>query len=166
MNKEEQNAFLSKEYTEANRYIDNAKDALKKAIIQDSGYYKDKKYVETACGVAYVGVLHALDAWLTVKGVQMPSKKKHKTIDFYLFNVAQIDNKLASHINTAYNVLHLSGYYRGETKIKIIEGGFEAAYDIIERIKPEHPVDVTETRAQKVKRTLNNLLVSFAVTFR
>jgi len=166
MNKDEQNIFLSKEYAEAIRYLDNAKEALKKATMQDNGYYRDKKYVETACGVAYVGVLHALDAWLAVKGVEWPSKKKHKTIDFYLFNIAQIDNKLASHLNTAYNVLHLSGYYRGETKIKIIEGGFEAAHDIIERIKPEHPVEVKETRAQGVKRILNNLLVSFAVIFR
>jgi len=166
MNKDEQNEFLSAEYADAIRYMDNAKEALKKAIMQDNGYYKDKKYVETACGVAYIGVLHALDAWLTVKGVQGLGKKKNKDIDYYKANISKLDNKLLAYLNTAYNALHLRGYYREETNVKAIESGFDAASYIIDKIKPETFVPVTETRAQMVKRTLNNLLVSFAVMFR
>jgi len=166
MDRDEQNEFLSKWYAEANRYMDNAKEALKKADKLEDGHYKDAKYVETACGVAYIGVLRALDAWFAIKGVPVPGKKKHKNIEFYMSNVAKIDNKLVSHINTAYNMLHLSGYYRGETGVKAIENGFDAAYRIIDKIKPETFVPVKETRAQMVKRTLNNLLVSFAVMFR
>jgi len=36
-----------------------------------------------------------------------------------------------------YNILHLSGYYDGETSIKTIQTGFEMANVVINRIKPE-----------------------------
>ena len=166
MDREQQNVFFSKWYTEANRYMDNANDALKKAEKQDDGYYKDRKYVETACGVAYVGVLRALDAWLAIKGVPELGKKKHKSIDYYMFNVSERDQKLASIVNTAYNILHLGGYYRGETRIKVIKEGFDAAREIIEKIKPERLVEVKETKGQGLKRVLNNLLISTAVMFK
>jgi hypothetical protein len=166
MDREAQNVYLSKWYMEVNRYMDNAKDALKKAEKQDDGYYKDRKYVETACGVAYLAVLRAVDAWLAIKDVPELGKKKHKSIDYYMFNVSERDQKLASTLNSAYNVLHLGGYYRGETRIKTIETGFEAAYEIIEKIKPERLVEVKETKGQGLKRALNNLLISAAVMFK
>ena len=166
MNRDEMNVFLSKWYTEANRYMDNAKEALQKSDKEDYGHYRDIKYVKSACGIAYLAVLVALDAWLRLKGIPEPSKRTRKTINYYLSTIAGLDNKLVSNLNTAYNVLHLEGYYRGETKIKIIEGGFEAAYDIIDQIKPERLVEVKETKGQGLKRALNNLLISAAVMFR
>ena len=166
MNRDEMNVFLSKWYTEANRYMDNAKEALQKSDKEDYGHYRDIKYVKSACGIAYLAVLVALDAWLRLKGIPEPSKRTRKTINYYLSTIAGLDNKLVSNLNTAYNVLHLEGYYRGETKIKIIEGGFEAAYDIIDQIKPEQFVEVKETKGQGLKRVLNNLLISAAVMFR
>ena len=166
MDRAEQNAYLSAEYAEANRYMDNAKETLKKSDKANHGHYMDKKYVKSACGIAYLAVLVALDAWLRLKGIPEPSKRTRKTINYYLSTIAGLDNKLVSNLNTAYNVLHLEGYYRGETKIKIIEGGFEAAYDIIDQIKPERLVEVKETKGQGLKRVLNNLLISAAVMFR
>jgi hypothetical protein len=166
MTNEEQNLYLSAEYAEAMRYMDNAKETLKRAEKQDDRLYKDEKYVRSACGIAYLGVLVALDAWLTLKGVQIPKKRKHTTIDFYLSNVTKIDKKLLDYLNSAYNVLHLDGYYRKEKTIKVIEGGFDAAYEIIEKIKPENPVDVPETRGDKAKRIWDRLLISAAVMFR
>jgi hypothetical protein len=68
-------------------------------------------------------------------------------------------------LKNAYDILHLEGYYRGNTKIKTIDSGFESAYDIIDKIKPENPVDVSETKADMRKRKWDNLLVSLAVTF-
>ena len=94
------------------------------------------------------------------------SRKQRKSIDYYTACIVTIDKKLASLLLAAYNVLHLAGYYDGITMVKIIEGGFDAAYEIIERIKPEHFVPVKETRAQEIKRGLNNLLISTAVMFR
>ena len=166
MDREQQNIFLSAEYAEANRYMDNAKDALNKADKLDYGYYKDKKYVKSACGIAYLAVLVALDAWLRLKGIPEPSKKTRKTINYYLSTIAELDNKMVSFLNTAYDILHLEGYYRGEMSIKIIEGGFDAAYKIIDKIKPEQFVEVKETKGQGFKRVLNNLLISAAVMFR
>jgi len=165
MTLEEQTAFLSKEHAEANRYMDNAKETLRKAEKRDDGQYKDEKYVRSACGIAYLGVLRALDAWLVLKGVQLPNKKKQKTIEFYQSNVTQLDKKLVAHVNSAYNVLHLEGYYRGETSVKIIGGGFDEAYYIIDKIRPDNPVEVAETRGEKTKRMLNSILISAAVMF-
>ena len=166
MNRAEQDTFLSAEYAEANRYMDNAKETLKKSDKANHGHYMDKKYVKSACGIAYLAVLVALDAWLKLKGVQTPNKKRHKSIEFYMSNLAQLDGKMKDYMNTAYTVLHLDGYYRGETRIKTIESGFDAAYDIINQIKPEQFVPVKETRGQGLKRVLNNLLISAAVMFR
>jgi hypothetical protein len=73
---------------------------------------------------------------------------------------------MVSFLNTAYDILHLEGYYRGITRIKTIESGFDAAYDIIDQIKPERLVEVKETKGQGLKRALNNLLISAAVMFR
>ena len=160
-----QNAFLSKWYAEANRYMDNAKDALKKAGVKDNGYYKYGKYVRTACGIANIGVMVALDAWLKVNGVPEPAKKREKTIFFYESNVEKIDESLAMRLNTASNVFDV-GYYNDLTMVKVIEGGFDAAYEIIEKIKPEQLVEVKETKGQGLKRALNNLLISAAVMFR
>jgi len=132
---EEQKLFLKKEYAEAIRYMDNAKEALQKAGKEDGGYYKDVKYVKTACGVAYSGVLVALDAWLKIKGVEM-KKGKRKSIEYYTDNVAKLDGKMSRTLREAYNTLHLAGYYDGNTNVKVVQAGFEEAYKIIDKIKP------------------------------
>jgi hypothetical protein len=163
---DEQNLYMSKEYTEAIRYMDNANETLKKAEKRDNRYYKDEKYVRTACGTAYLGVLRAIDAWLFMKGAQLPGKKKQKSITLYEYTIANLDKKMLASLKSAYNVLHLAGYYHGETSVKTIEGGFDAAYEIIDRIKPENPVDVPETRGDKVKRAWNKMIISLAVMFR
>ena len=64
-------------------------------------------------------------------------KRQRKSIDYYKRNVSKLDKKMSDRFDTVYNVLHLSGYYDGETSIKVIDGGFESAYEIIEKIKPE-----------------------------
>jgi hypothetical protein len=132
---EEQKIFLNKEYNEAIRYMDNAKDFLQKAK-KDGKHYTDKKYVRVACGTAYNAILLALDAWFEIKGVQISNKKQRKSIEYYKSSVAKIDKKLLTNLHSAYNVLHLDGYYEGITSVKAIEAGFEDAYDIIEKINP------------------------------
>jgi len=166
MTVDEQNLYLSKEYAEAMRYMDNAEETLKRAEKRDDRLYKDEKYVRSACGIAYLGVLAALDAWLTLKGVDIPKKRNHTNIDFYLSNIGKLDMKMLDHVNSVYNVLHLDGYYRKEKSVKIIEGGFDAAYYIIDKIKPEHPVDAPETRGDRIRRAWNKMMISLAVTLR
>ena len=165
MNREEQNLLLSQEHAEAIRYMKNAEDVLQKAK-KDGNNYTDKKYVRMACGTAYSGVLVALDAWFAIKGIPKPSKKQRKSIGYYMSNIAQIDKKLAANLEDVYSILHLSGYYDGIHSTKIIADGFEVAYEIIEKIKPEQFVEVKETKGQGLKRVLNNLLISAAVMFR
>ena len=160
MTKEEMSVYLNKEYAEANRYMDNAKRTLNKAGKGDDGFYNDAKYVRSACGTAYLGVLIALEAWLTTRGVDMPNpKKKNRSIDFYTAKVSKIDGAMLKYLNSAYNVLHLEGYYRYETNVKVITGGFDSAYTIINRIKPDAIIDVKDTRMGALKRTLNTLLI-------
>jgi len=161
---QEQNAFLSEEYFEAVRYMDNAKETLQKAK-KDGNHYIDKKYVRTACATAYLGVLIALDAWFVVKEIPKPGKKKQKSIEYYMSNITKFDKKMLSRLNTVYDILHLSGYYWGETNVKAISGGFEDAYEIIDKIKPENPVEVKESKASAVKRMFDKLQILIAVTF-
>jgi len=164
MTKEEQNIFLSKEYAEAMRYMDNAKETLRKAG-RDGPLYTDRKYIRTACGTAYLGVLIALDAWMKLKGFPELSKKQRKSIGYYTDRIATVDKKMLSFLELAYDILHLNGYYDGIKGVKTIEEGFDAAYYIIDKIKPENPVEVTETRGNKAKRMWNGILIAVAVMF-
>jgi hypothetical protein len=164
MTREEQNAKLAIGHAEAMRYMDNALETLKKAG-RDGPLYADPKYVRTACGTAYNGVLIALDAWLELKGLPKLSKKQRKSIEYYISSLATVDKKMVSFLNIAYDTLHLAGYYDGITSVKMIESGFDAAYYIIDKIKPENPVETPETRGNKAKRTWSNLLVAVAVMF-
>ena len=163
---QEQNAFLSKEYFEAVRYMNNAKEALQKANKEDDGYYTDKKYVRVACGTAYSGVLVALDAWFEIKGVKNPKRNNRKSVDFYKRNISLIDKKMSDRFDTVYEVLHLVGYYDGERRIKTIQSGFEVAYEIIDKIKPENPIEVKENKANAAKRIFDKLQILISVAFR
>jgi uncharacterized protein (UPF0332 family) len=129
----EQNKIKAEYYSEAIRYMDNAKETLKKAGKEDR-FYVDKKYVKTACGTAYNAVLLALDGYLLLQGIE--KKKGRKDIDFYKESVSKVDKKLLNYVVEAYNYLHLSGYYDGAKDSKIILEGFELAYAIIDKIKP------------------------------
>ena len=133
MGTQEQEQIRKKYYSEAIRYMDNAKETLKKAGKEDR-FYVDKKYVKTACGTAYNAVLIALDAYLLLKGIE--KTKGRKQIEFYQDAVAQNDRKLLNYVNEAYNSLHLYGYYDGCRDSRIIQEGFNLAYVIIEKIKP------------------------------
>jgi hypothetical protein len=97
-------------YNEAMRYMQNATDTLKKAGKYDL-MYNDSKYVKTACGIAYNGVLMALDGYFKLKEINLPKGKK--SIEYYRDNLAKIDRKLMNYLNNAYEILHISGYYEG-----------------------------------------------------
>jgi len=135
MSIEEQQALKQKSYTEAMRYMENAKETLKKAVKEDD-YYRDKKYVRTACGTAYNGVLIALDTYLALKNVEMP-RKKRRSIEFYTKNIAKIDKKMLNYLDVVYNILHLDGYYDGILNARIIKEGFDVACQVIDKIKPQ-----------------------------
>jgi hypothetical protein len=132
----EQEQTKEKYYLEAIRYMDNAKEYLKNAQ-KDGEYYHDIKYVKTACGTAYSGILVALDGFLRLKDIK-PKGKERKSIEYYQSNITKIDKKMLDYLNSAYKVLHLWGYYDGIDKVSIVKEGFNEAYKIIDKIKPSN----------------------------
>ncbi|KAA6314200.1 hypothetical protein EZS27_035148 [termite gut metagenome] len=113
--------------------MNNATETLKRAGKEDK-YYTDKKYVRTACGTAYNGVLIALDTYLLLKGIK--KTRGRKSIEYYQEQIGKVDKKLLKDVNGAYEALHLSGYYDGILDAVVIKSGFREAYEIINRIKP------------------------------
>ncbi|MDR2813933.1 MAG: DUF5618 family protein [Prevotellaceae bacterium] len=136
-------------YAEAMRYMNNAKEALQKACKEDYRY-RDAKYVRTACGTAYNGVLIAMDAYLLLKGIER--KKGRKSIEYYTENISTLDKKLLGYVNTVYSILHLSGYYDGIRDAVIVKRGFDLAYQIIDKIKPEHVEELPPPKPSVLKR--------------
>jgi hypothetical protein len=132
----EQAHIRQKGYAEAMRYMANAKKSLEKAGM-DGKWYKDKKYVRTACGTAYNGVLEALDTWLLLKGVEEPPKGERKSIGFYDKNISRLNKKMHRVLLSVYSTLHLCGYYDGNLDSDVIKSGFKHAKELIDLIKPE-----------------------------
>ena len=120
-------------YKEAVRYMENAKETLKKAG-KDKDFYKDDKYVKMACGIAYSAVLKAMDGFFLLKEVKR--QKGRKSIEYYRDNISKIDIKLLNYLNNAYFILHLEGYYEGNLSVDTINSGLKSAYLIIDKIKP------------------------------
>jgi len=133
---EEQEHIKQKGYESAMRYIANAKNYLRQASVDKDGYYTDKKYVRTACGTAYLGVLEALLAYLSLKHPDVTDNNEPKTIDFYRKYLGKENKKVLKTLNSVYHVLHIIGYYQGELGKPIINEGFKKAKDIIDLIKP------------------------------
>ncbi|GHV68211.1 hypothetical protein FACS1894199_15100 [Bacteroidia bacterium] len=161
--KEQQEQSKMEPYAEAMRFMKNAEETLQKTR-KDDGYYLDRKYVRRACGIAYKGVLVALSAWLQLKGVSVP-KRKRETIECCMdANVARLDERLAMEWNTVCSILLRSGYYEGLQDERIISSSFEDAYDIIARIKPDVPEEELQQYIEehtKKKSTLWGQLSSF-----
>ena len=135
MSVQDQQELKEKYYAEAMRYMDNAREYLKNANKEDN-IYSDAKYVRTACGTAYNGVLIALDGFLILKGIKKPTKKDRKSIEYYQKNLGKLDRKMMDHLNVAYKILHLYGYYDGIEDAVVIRRGFELADILIEKINP------------------------------
>ncbi len=133
MSIDEQRQVKTEYYNEAIRYMDNAKDVLKKANKQDE-FFQDVKYVKMASGTAYNAVLLALNGYFILK--EVPKKKGRKDIFYYKSTITKIDKKLLDYLNETYRILHLDGYYDGTKSVKLISLGFDLAYTIIDKIKP------------------------------
>ena len=136
MSTQDQQELRIKYYSEAMRYMDNAKECLKKANKEDN-FYNDQKYVRMACGTAYSGVLVAMDCFFILKGIHNPKSKERKSIEYYQNNLGKLDRKMLVSLNDTYKILHLSGYYDGVQNVDVVKTGFDLAYNLIEKVKPE-----------------------------
>jgi len=122
---------------EAVRYLDNAKEILGKSPIEDDQYVDDK-YVKSACGVAYLGVLRAIDALLLKRG--LTKKELPKKVDEYrkaLQKHVSIHNgKIVRQFENLYDELHIAGYYRGNLhSVAMVKAALKSAESFIKNIE-------------------------------
>ena len=123
---------------EAIRYFENAKEILKKSPIEDNRY-ADEKYVKSACGVAYLGVLKAIDEYL-LKKKGITRKELPKKVEEYrkiLQKYVSVHNgKLLKQFDDIYDELHIAGYYRGNLhSVGTVKEAFRTAKEFIEKLK-------------------------------
>jgi hypothetical protein len=122
---------------EALRYLENAKEILKKTPLEDETY-TDIKYVQEACGTAYLAVLKAVDEYLVKRGVD--EEKLPQSVDEYremIRKYAMIHNgKLVKEFEKLYKALHIAGYYRGLLEdVAMVKDAFRAAKVFIDKLK-------------------------------
>lgn len=119
------------------RYFENAKEILSKSPIEDNAY-ADVKYVQEACGTAYLAVLKAIDEYLLNKG--LTKKELPKSVDGYREmirkHIAIHNGKLLREFERLYEELHIAGYYRGNlSHTKVVKEAFKSAKEFIAKIK-------------------------------
>ena len=130
---------------EASRYFQNAKEILRKAPREDGSYadvYPERsrrvKYVQEACGVAYLAVLKVIDEYLLNRGLS--KKELPKSVDAYRKALQKYldvhDGKLIREFEGIYDELHIAGYYRGMLhSVKVVKAALDDAKEFIEKIK-------------------------------
>ena len=115
-------------YAEAMRYVENAKECLKKAG-KEGGYYADAKYVKMAGNTLWNGVLLALEN-------RMPSKGR-PDIRKYREEIAKQNKKMLRVLNSGYATCHLSMGYDGNISASVCKEGINLAVELIEWAVPD-----------------------------
>ncbi len=122
---------------ESLRYLKNSKEILKNSPIEGNRY-ADVKYVQEACGTAYLAILKEIDAYLLNKGLSR--KELPRSVDAYrkaLKKYLAVHNgKLLREFEDLYDELHIAGYYRGNLhSVDVVKGALKAAKSFIEKIR-------------------------------
>jgi hypothetical protein len=103
-----------KEVIEPLRYLENAREILKRIPIEDD-IYLDRKPVREAFGTAYLAILEALNVALLKKGLH--KKELPKSVDGYMAAIKKHlsvhNGKLIREFDSLYDSIHIAGYYRG-----------------------------------------------------
>lgn len=99
---------------EALRYVDNAKEVIKKANYDEElKMYTDSKYIKMAGNTLWNGCLIALEAVLQIRnGKGRPSNEKYQEA------AAKRDRKLLAFVNNGYETMHLVMGYDGNKNKK------------------------------------------------
>jgi HEPN domain-containing protein len=114
------------------RYLENAKEDLKKAKID-----KERK------AMAYLSALEALKALFINYGVldEKEMKKKLNKVEMYYYYLNKVNqigkdkDLLKGLLDDVYDILHLGGYYRELKDKKSIDSGFEKVEKIIKIVE-------------------------------
>jgi hypothetical protein len=123
---------------EALRYLNNAKEILKSAPIEDNAY-SDVKPVQEACAAAYLAVLKVIDLCLLNRGLN--KKDLPRSVDGYRKalqkHLSMHDGKLLREFERLYDQLHIAGYYRALLHdVDIVKDAIRAARTFIEKVNP------------------------------
>ncbi|MBI5186871.1 MAG: DUF5618 family protein [Nitrospinae bacterium] len=118
------------------RYLNNAKETLGRSPIEEN-QYTGGKYVKSACGIAYLGVLKAIEDCLLKKGLS--KKELPKKVEEYRKaikkHVSANNGKLLRQFDNLYDELHIAGYYRGMLhSADVVKGVFKTAKAFIRKI--------------------------------
>ena len=121
---------------ESIRYFENAKELLSKSPIEDNTY-TDIKYVQEACGTAYLAILKAIDEYLISRGVD--PKDLPQSVEGYKEAIRKYlmpyNGKLTREFEKLYKALHIAGYYRGLLEdVNMLKDAFKAAKGFIKKI--------------------------------
>jgi len=122
---------------EALRYLNNAKEILRSAPVEDN-IYTDIKPVREAFGTAYLAILEAINELLLKKG--LAKKELPKSVDAYrkvLQKYLAVHNgKLLREFEVLYDEIHIAGYYRGLLREpSVVREVFKSARAFIEKVK-------------------------------
>jgi hypothetical protein len=134
MTMQEQENIRQKGYAKAMRYMANAKDMLERAG-RDGDFFEDSKCVKSASEKAYKGVLAAMEVLAEIKKIPAPEEYRGKNIDYYK-GVFSDNFRLWATLDSAYKILHLSGYFDGNLHVPSMKIGFRHAKTLINLIKP------------------------------
>ncbi|MBF0344243.1 MAG: DUF5618 family protein [Nitrospirae bacterium] len=121
---------------EAVRYLENAREILKNAVIDDH-IYLDVKSVREAFGTAYLAVLEAIKEALSKKGVTR--KEMPKSVEGFMAAIQKYlsvnNGKLVRELDRLYDSLHIAGYYRGLlTHVDTVKDEMKAAERFIKKL--------------------------------
>jgi len=122
---------------EAIRYFENAKELLRKSPIEGDRY-EDLKYVQEACGTAYLAILKAIDEYVMKRGVSQ--KELPQSIEGYRDMLKKYltphNGKLTKEFEKLYKELHIAGYYRGLIEdVNALKDIFRSAKTFINKIR-------------------------------
>jgi len=119
------------------RYMENARETLKRSPTEGNTYL-DIKYVKSACGTAYLGVLRAIDEYLLKRGLnewQLPQSIEGYR-DAVKRHLSVRNGKLAREFEMLYKALHMAGYYRGLLQnTEMVKDALRAAEDFIKKVR-------------------------------
>lgn len=121
---------------EPKRYLANARETLKKSPIEDN-VYLDVKYVKSACGIAYLGIIEAINSYLIGRGLsERELPRKFEEYQKALKKFGGVHNgKLLRQFNVIYHELHIAGYYHGELRsTNIVKDALKNAGEFIGRL--------------------------------
>jgi hypothetical protein len=119
------------------RYLNNAREILKTAPIEDNAY-SDVKPVQEACATAYLAVLKAIGECLLNRGLN--KKDLSRSVDGYRKalqkHLSMYDGKLLREFERLYDQLHIAGHYRGLLHdVDIVKDAIKAAKTFVEKLK-------------------------------